>query len=66
MIGHVDVNSAYVSFERVFDPTLEGVPAVVLSNNDGMIVASSKEAKALGLDLGRPWFELRPQAARYW
>lgn len=64
MIGHVDVNSAYVSFERVFDPTLEGVPAVVLSNNDGMIVASSKEAKALGLDLGRPWFELRPQAAR--
>mgnify|MGYP001546892172 CR=1 FL=1 len=58
------MNSAYVSWERVFDPTLEGVPAVVLSNNDGMVVASSKEAKALGLDLGRPWFELRPHAAR--
>jgi len=37
---------------------------VVLSNNDGMIVASSREAKALGLDLGRPWFELRPHAQR--
>ena len=32
MIGHVDVNSAYVSFERVFDPTLEGVPAVLVGN----------------------------------
>ena len=64
MLAHVDVNSAYVSFERVFDPTLEGIPVVVLSNNDGMIVASSREAKALGLDLGRPWFELRPHAQR--
>lgn len=64
MIAHIDINSAYVSFERVFDPTLESVPAVVLSNNDGMIVASSKEAKALGLDLGRPWFELKPHAQR--
>ncbi|WP_433673777.1 Y-family DNA polymerase [Microbacterium gorillae] len=64
MIAHVDVNSAYVSFERVFRPDLEGKPVVVLSNNDGMIVSSSREAKALGLDLGRPWFELRPQADR--
>jgi DNA polymerase V len=55
-----------VSFERVFNPALEAVPTVVLSNNDGMVVASSKEAKALGLDLGRPWFELRPHAQRYW
>lgn len=66
MIAHVDVNSAYVSFERVFNPKLEGIPVVVLSNNDGMIVASSREAKALGLDLGKPWFELRHQADRYW
>lgn len=66
MLAHVDVNSAYVSFERVFNPALENVPTVVLSNNDGMVVASSKEAKALGLDLGRPWFELRPHAQRYW
>lgn len=66
MIAHVDVNSAYASFERVFDPSLEGRPLVVLSNNDGMVVAASKEAKALGLDLGKPWFELRPHAQRYW
>jgi len=64
VIAHVDVNSAYVSFERVFQPRLEDVPVVVLSNNDGMVVASSKEAKAIGLDLGRPWFELRPHASR--
>jgi len=64
MLAHVDVNSAYASFERVFNPTLEGRPLVVLSNNDGMVVAASKEAKALGLDLGKPWFELRPHAQR--
>lgn len=64
MLAHVDVNSAYASFERVFNPAFEGRPLVVLSNNDGMVVAASAEAKALGLDLGRPWFELRPQAAR--
>lgn len=64
MILHADVNSAYVSWERVFRPDLEGRPCVVLSNNDGMVVASSKEAKALGLDLGKPWFELRPHADR--
>lgn len=56
------MNSAYASFERVFNPALEGRPLVVLSNNDGMIVAASKEAKALGLDLGKPWFQLRPIA----
>ncbi|MEV0949053.1 hypothetical protein [Promicromonospora sp. NPDC050249] len=64
MIAHVDVNSAYASFERVFNPALETVPLVVLSNNDGMVVAASREAKSLGLDLGKPWFELRSTAAR--
>lgn len=64
MLAHVDVNSAYVSWERVFQPRLEGRAVAVLSNNDGMIVASSREAKALGLDLGRPWFELKPHAER--
>jgi DNA polymerase V len=64
MLAHVDINSAYASFERVFNPTLESRPLVVLSNNDGMVVAASKEAKALGLDLGKPWFELRPHAQR--
>lgn len=64
MLAHVDVNSAYVSWERVFQPRLEGRAVAVLSNNDGMIVAASREAKALGLDLGKPWFELRPHAER--
>lgn len=64
MLAHVDVNSAYASFERVFNPKLEGRPLVVLSNNDGMVVAASTEAKALGLDLGKPWFQLRPHAKR--
>lgn len=64
MLAHVDVNSAYASFERVFNPSLDGRPLVVLSNNDGMVVAASREAKALGLDLGKPWFELRPHAQR--
>jgi DNA polymerase V len=62
VIAHVDVNSAYASFERVFNPALEAVPLVVLSNNDDMVVAASREAKALGLDLGKPWFELQPTA----
>lgn len=64
MLAHLDINSAYASFERVFNPAWEGRPLVVLSNNDGMVVAASKEAKALGLDLGKPWFELRPHAQR--
>lgn len=64
MLAHIDVNSAYVSFERVFRPDLEGRPVVVLSNTDQMVVAASREAKALGLDLGDPWFKLEPHAKR--
>lgn len=64
MLAHVDVNSAYASWERVFRPELEGRAVCVLSNNDGMVVAASKEAKALGLDLGEPWFKIRPHAER--
>ncbi|SDH55561.1 Y-family DNA polymerase [Microbacterium sp. 77mftsu3.1] len=64
MLAHVDVNSAYASFERVFRPDLATVPLVVLSNNDGMVVAASKDAKAMGLDLGEPWFKIRPHAER--
>ena len=47
----VDGNNFYVSCERVFDPTLEGRPVIVLSNNDGCAVARSDEAKALGINL---------------
>ncbi|WP_415853498.1 Y-family DNA polymerase [Sinomonas sp. G460-2] len=64
LVAHVDVNSAYASFERVFDPSLEGVPVCVLSNNDGCVVTASKEAKALGVEVGEPWFKLAPLAPR--
>lgn len=61
-IALVDVNNFYVSCERVFDPQLEGRPVVVLSNNDGCVVARSAEAKALGIATGAPWFQLQAQA----
>ncbi len=59
MFALVDCNSFYASCERVFQPHLYGKPVVVLSNNDGMVVAKSKEAKALGLDLGAPYFQIK-------
>ena len=55
----VDCNNFYVSCERVFDPTLRNRPVVVLSNNDGCIVARSNEAKALGIGMGTPVFKVR-------
>lgn len=63
-IALVDCESFYVSCERVFDPSLEGRPVIVLSNNDGCAVTVSKEAKALGIKLGEPWFRLQAQAKR--
>ena len=59
MIALADGNNFYCSCERVFDPTLEGVPVVVLSNNDGCVVARSEEAKALGFKMGTPEFQAR-------
>ncbi|NYD78400.1 DNA polymerase V [Arthrobacter cupressi] len=64
-IAHVDVNCFYASAERIFDPSLEGRPVVVLSNNDGCAVTRSDEAKALGIVLGEPWFKLAPRV-REW
>ncbi|OMH32582.1 DNA polymerase V subunit UmuC [Tersicoccus sp. Bi-70] len=58
----VDVNSFYVSCERAFDPKLAGIPVVVLSNNDGCVVARSDEVKRLGVDNGTPWFQLAARA----
>ncbi|MBF9252501.1 Y-family DNA polymerase [Pontibacter sp. 172403-2] len=55
----VDCNNFYASCERVFNPSLEGVPVVVLSNNDGCIIARSAEAKAIGLPMGKPLFEVQ-------
>jgi DNA polymerase V len=50
----VDCNNFYASCERVFNPRLEGRPLVVLSNNDGCVIARSNEAKALGIEMGAP------------
>lgn len=55
----VDCNNFYVSCERLFNPKLEGRPVIVLSNNDGCIVARSKEAKQLGLKMGEPYFMVK-------
>ena len=55
----VDCNNFYCSCERVFDPRLENKPMVVLSNNDGCVVARSNEAKALGIPMGIPLFKVR-------
>ena len=60
-----DVNSMYASCEQVFNPKLRGKPVAVLSNNDGCVIAQSKEAKALlEIYMCRPWFELKDEAAR--
>jgi len=61
----VDGNNFYVSCERVFNPKLEGIPVVVLSNNDGCAVARSQEAKALGIGMGQPWFQIRHMEQQY-
>lgn len=58
MIGLIDCNNFYASCERVFDPSLLGKPIVVLSNNDGCVVARSNEAKALGVKMGVPLFQI--------
>ena len=58
-----DGNSFYCSCERVFDPSLEGRPVIVLSNNDGCAVARTPEAKALGVEMGAPWFKIRDLCA---
>lgn len=58
-IALVDVRCMFVSVERVLDPMLAREPVIVLSNNDGCAVSRSDEAKALGVRMGDPWFELR-------
>lgn len=61
----VDVNNFYASCEALFDPKLRGRPLVVLSNNDGCVVARSAEAKAVGVPMATPWHQLRDLARRY-
>ena len=55
----VDCNNFYASCERLFQPRLRGRPVVVLSNNDGCVIARSNEAKALGVGMGAPMFKIR-------
>ena len=55
----LDGNNFYASCERIFAPRLRGRPLVVLSNNDGCAIARSEEAKALGIKMGAPWFQIR-------
>ncbi len=57
----VDCNNFYVSCERVFNPKLCGIPVIVLSNNDGCAISRSNEAKALGIKMGAPVFQIRDQ-----
>ena len=61
MYGIVDCDNCYVSCERVFRPDLNGKPVVVLSNNDGCVVARSNEAKKMGIKAGTPYFQLAQQ-----
>ena len=59
MFGLVDCNNFYASCERVFNPSLNGKPIVVLSNNDGCVIARSNEAKVLGIKMGVPAYQIK-------
>ena len=61
MYGIIDCDNCYVSCERVFRPDLKDKPVVVLSNNDGCVVARSNEAKKMGIKAGTPYFQLSEQ-----
>jgi len=64
-VALIDGNNFYVSCERIFNPKLERRPVVVLSNNDGCAVSRSNEAKALGVKMGAPWFQMRELARKH-
>ncbi|HHO76590.1 MAG TPA: Y-family DNA polymerase [Deltaproteobacteria bacterium] len=61
----VDCNNFYVSCERVFNPSLAGKPVVVLSNNDGCVIARSNEAKDAGIQMGQPIFQCRDLVSKH-
>ncbi len=60
MFGLADCNNFYCSCERVFNPALRTSPVVVLSNNDGCVIARSNEAKAMGIAMGAPFYQVKP------
>lgn len=59
MFALIDCNNFYASCERVFNPSLNGKPVLILSNNDGCVIARSNEAKALGIPMGAPAFKFK-------
>ena len=59
MIALADCNNFYASCERVFQPDLHNKPVLVLSNNDGCVIARSNEVKALGIKMGAPAFQIK-------
>ncbi len=61
----VDCNNFYVSCQRVFNPSLNGQPVIVLSNNDGCVISRSAEAKQLGIAMGAPYFRIRKSAREH-
>ncbi|HEX2549692.1 MAG TPA: Y-family DNA polymerase [Gammaproteobacteria bacterium] len=65
MFALVDCNNFYASCERAFNPALENKPLVVLSNNDGCIIARSQEAKKLGIPMGAPYYQWRPLCQKH-
>lgn len=65
MIALVDCNNFYASCERLFRPKLAEKPVIVLSNNDGCIIARSNEAKALGIGMGEPFFKVKELIERH-
>lgn len=65
LMALADCDTFYASCERVCRPDLEGKPIVVLSNNDGCLVAMSREAKKLGLPMGKPAFQVRHELERH-
>lgn len=65
MFALVDCNNFYASCERLFRPDLQEAPIVILSNNDGCCIARSNEAKALGIDMGAPYFKIKALCERH-
>jgi DNA polymerase V len=65
IFGLADCNNFYVSCERVHNPSLRNVPVIVLSNNDGCTISRSDEAKALGIEMGNPYHQLKETIRRH-
>lgn len=65
MYALIDCNNFYASCERLFRPDLQDKPIVVLSNNDGCAIARSNEAKALGIPMGAPYFQIKSLCAKH-